>query len=56
LEKHYPTRLSINYLKETMMGETILLNRFSEDGSRFIMEGKSEETLPPKFRGHIIFD
>lgn len=56
LEKHYPTRLSINYLKETMMGETILLNRFSEDGSRFIMEGKSEETFTPKFRGHIIFD
>jgi medium-chain acyl-[acyl-carrier-protein] hydrolase len=42
-----PKTLTINYMKETMPGDEILLSRHSPDGKKFYFEGfnKSKETI-----------
>lgn len=55
LKENYPKKLSINYLKETMMGEKILVSRSSNENNDFLIEGIGRESQTPKFRGNIIF-
>lgn len=55
LATHYPTRLSVNYLKETMMGESITLIRSAVGANQFFFEGAGKETGMVKFRGHLVF-
>jgi medium-chain acyl-[acyl-carrier-protein] hydrolase len=55
LLSHYPTRLSINYLKETMGGETIRIVRTSRDENQFLFEGTNPDNASVKFRSRIDF-
>ncbi len=55
LMSHYPTRLSINYLKETMWGENISLAGSSPDENQFLFEGINRDNASLKFRGRIDF-
>jgi medium-chain acyl-[acyl-carrier-protein] hydrolase len=52
---HYPKHMSINYLKETMHGETIKLARLSDNQKKFLFEGIHSSTETVKFRGKIEF-
>lgn len=55
LRNHYPTRLSINYLKETMHGETISLMQSSTPENQFLFEGINRASDSVKCRGRIDF-
>ncbi len=55
LRSHYPKKISINYLKETMMGESIRMIRSSSDENQFIFEGTNRESDSVKFRGRMDF-
>jgi acyl-ACP thioesterase len=55
LISHYPRRISINYLKETMGGELIRLARTIRDGNQYSFEGFNQESASVKFRGTIDF-
>jgi medium-chain acyl-[acyl-carrier-protein] hydrolase len=55
LISHYPRRISINYLKETMGGASIRINRTSQDENQFLFEGADKDNSMVKFRGQIDF-
>jgi len=55
LRNHYPKRLSINYLKETMHGESISLIQSSTHENQFLFEGINRASDSVKFRGRIDF-
>jgi len=55
LTSHYPTLLSINYLKETMMGESVTLLRSTTDSNQFFFQGAGKDTATAKFRGRLVF-
>jgi acyl-ACP thioesterase len=56
LQRNYPTRLSVNYLKETMCGEPITIIRSHADGHKTMFEGINRELASIKFRGSIDFN
>ena len=53
--KNYPTKVSVNYLKETMPGETIQLVRKANDEKSFSFEGINKTHKSIAFRGYIAF-
>ncbi len=55
LQSHYPSRLSINYLKETMIGESLRLIKTPRDDHQFLFEGSNPLSSSVKFRGAIDF-
>ncbi|HYW96184.1 MAG TPA: hypothetical protein VE870_11385, partial [Bacteroidales bacterium] len=54
-ESHYPVRLSVNYLKETMPGETIRIERQQPNENEFHFEGTNLSNQTSAFRGRIDF-
>jgi medium-chain acyl-[acyl-carrier-protein] hydrolase len=55
LTSHYPRRISVNYLKETMGGELIRLARTVRDRDQYSFEGFNRDNASGKFRGAIDF-
>jgi medium-chain acyl-[acyl-carrier-protein] hydrolase len=55
LMSHYPTKLSINYMKETKLGDTILLNSTQPVENQIRFEGINKGTDHSSFRGMIEF-
>jgi acyl-ACP thioesterase len=55
LRNHYPTRLSINYLKETMHGETINIIQSLTNENQISFEGINRAGDSVKFRGRMDF-
>ncbi len=53
---HYPTRLSVNYLKETMPGETLSIERRQENGNEYHFDGINLSNRSAAFRGRIDFN
>ncbi len=53
-QKHYPSRFSINYQKETMIGETICI-KHQADQLNHSFEGYNEKQEKVAFRGQIEF-
>lgn len=53
--EHYPTRLSVNFIKETMYGEEIRLIRSDQAGNSFLFSGRNLTDEKEKFRGRIEF-
>ncbi len=51
----YPRRISINFMKETMPGVSIVLKRMLEGENRYSFEGTSEVSGNAHFRGKIEF-
>lgn len=54
-EKHYPTKMVVNYQKETRPGESIEMYRSREDDKRYLFEGVNASTGKTSFRGEIGF-
>ena len=52
---HYPKRISINYLKETMPNETIILTRNEPSPGQYHFEGINKSADSGAFRGRIDF-
>jgi len=52
---HVPVKVSINYLNETRLGETIRLSKNTSDGKNFVFEGFNMEKEKISFRGKIEF-
>ncbi|MEI6173651.1 MAG: acyl-ACP thioesterase domain-containing protein [Bacteroidota bacterium] len=55
LISHYPSKLSINYLKETMCGEAISLIQSTTHENQFLFEGVNRASDSIKFRGKMDF-
>jgi medium-chain acyl-[acyl-carrier-protein] hydrolase len=55
LASHYPTRISINYLKETMQGDIISITHDSPAENQFLFEGTDRDHAMTRFRGRIDF-
>ncbi len=55
-KSHYPSALSVNYLKETMPGETMRISRRKEREDTFLFEGTNLSSDTTAFRGKIVFD
>ncbi len=55
LDAHYPSRLSIKYMKETMHGEVITLKQASTNENQFSFEGVNRAGDSVKFRGMVDF-
>jgi acyl-ACP thioesterase len=51
---NYPRQISVNYLSETRVGETIRLNK-ETDGKTFFFEGTNPNRGVSAFRGKILF-
>lgn len=54
--KNYPKSLSINYLKETMPGESILLKKHQQGTVQYFFEGQNLDSQTAAFRGKITFN
>jgi medium-chain acyl-[acyl-carrier-protein] hydrolase len=54
-QKNYPTRISINFLKETMPGDSINIIRLTKDESQYCFEGRNLLNKTVAFRGKIDF-
>jgi medium-chain acyl-[acyl-carrier-protein] hydrolase len=54
-EKNYPVKFSINYMKETMPGETIRLVKNQLPNGQVQFEGTNQDRNLPAFRGLISF-
>lgn len=54
-QHHAPVNVSINYLNETRLGETIRLSKNTTDGKIFVFEGFNIEKEKISFRGKIEF-
>jgi len=52
---HYPTRLSINYMKETGPGAQVQLYRQQNEGEEYLFEGIHAHTGKDSFRARIVF-
>jgi medium-chain acyl-[acyl-carrier-protein] hydrolase len=55
LVTHYPKTLSINYMKETRLGEIIQIKSLHDPDEVFQFEGFHQSTQQASFRGKIIF-
>lgn len=51
----YPAKLTINYLKETMLGDTVSIRSGSTDDATFLFEGYNQTQQTTAFRGLIEF-
>lgn len=49
----YPTKLTINYLKETMLGDTVAICRGKADDGSFAFEGINQASGATAFRGLV---
>lgn len=54
-KNHYPKKLSINFMKETLPGDSINIIRSSENGLQFHFEGTNLARKTVAFRGKIDF-
>ena len=54
-KNHYPKKISINFMKETLPGDTINIKRGSEDDLQFCFEGINSARKTVAFRGKIDF-
>jgi len=54
-QHHYPVKVSINYLNETRLGETVQLSKNTVDGKMFVFEGFNKDSNIFSFRGKIEF-
>lgn len=54
-EKNYPKKFSVNYMKETMPGETIQLRKHHLEGNFILFEGSNLHKNSSAFRGKIAF-
>ncbi len=52
---HYPKRISINYMKETMPAERIQIKRFQQADDQFLFEGINLNKGTTAFRGKVDF-
>jgi medium-chain acyl-[acyl-carrier-protein] hydrolase len=52
---HYPKRLSINFMKETLPGDSINILRGSHNGLQYNFEGTNHHQKTVAFRGKIDF-
>jgi len=55
LANHYPSRLSVNYLKETGLGENVLIRHSEEPPAQFRFEGLQKSKNVVAFRGELEF-
>ena len=54
-KNHYPTKLSINFMKETLPGDSLTIIRSSQDGLQYTFEGTNHAHKTVAFRGKIDF-
>jgi len=54
-QNHYPVKVSINYLNETRLGETVQLSKNTIDGKMYVFEGLNKDRNIFSFRGKIEF-
>ena len=54
-KNHYPKKLSINFMKETLPGDTLNIIRGSKDDLQFNFEGTNHARKTVAFRGKIDF-
>lgn len=54
-QNNYPKLLSINYLSETMINETVKLTKYTCDGRTLLFEGLNKNKNIPAFHGKIVF-
>ncbi|NOX18091.1 MAG: hypothetical protein GXO87_07400 [Chlorobi bacterium] len=54
-EKNYPERLSLNFIKETRIGEKIKIIKTETENKKFFFEGKKADGNIVAFRGRIDF-
>jgi acyl-ACP thioesterase len=54
-KNHYPKRLSVNFMKETLPGDSLSIVRSSADGLQFSFEGINHIHKSVAFRGKIEF-
>jgi medium-chain acyl-[acyl-carrier-protein] hydrolase len=55
LSKHYPSAISINYMKETQLGDSILLHSAKPHSTLSCFEGFNKTKGVVSFRGKIEF-
>lgn len=53
--KHYPKKISVNFMKETLPGDSINIIRNNEEGSQYSFEGTNLFHKTVAFRGKIDF-
>jgi acyl-ACP thioesterase len=53
--KHFPKKISVNFMKETLPGDSISLIRNKTDGSQYCFEGTNVHHKTVAFRGKIDF-
>jgi len=56
LMEKYPAKLSINYLKETLPGDTLLIGRSSKTEGVFEFHGTNQQAGIASFRGMLTYD
>jgi len=54
-KSHYPKKLSVNFMKETLPGDSLNILRGNENGSAFNFEGTNQAHKTVAFRGKIDF-
>ena len=54
-KNHYPKKLSVNFMKETLPGDAISIVRGSQNGLQFNFEGTNHDHKTVAFRGKIDF-
>jgi medium-chain acyl-[acyl-carrier-protein] hydrolase len=54
-KNHYPKKLSINFMKETLPGDSMIIIRGSKDGLQYGFEGTNQANKTVAFRGKIVF-
>lgn len=55
-QQHYPQEIQLNYMKETMLGEEIILHRQASTSKTFLFEGINKKAESQAFRGKIAFE
>lgn len=55
LLSHYPLSISLNYIKETQLGERISMRTIQQDPKTFIFEGTHIKAKKTSCKGRIIF-
>lgn len=54
-EKNYPKKLSVNYLKETMLGQSIAINKQNNENNEFLIDGVNLQNQKTVFKAKINF-
>jgi medium-chain acyl-[acyl-carrier-protein] hydrolase len=54
-KNHYPNRISINFMKETLPGDSLTIMRSSQNGLQYCFEGTNHANKTIAFRGKINF-